>query len=67
LTSSLAGLRPVGVIAEVIAYDGDIMRLPGLLALGQQKGGSLSSASDNWSSDLRPGTPNSSSQILRTR
>ncbi len=34
----LAGLRPVGVIAEVVADDGEMMRLPGLLELGQEKG-----------------------------
>ena len=30
----LAGLRPVGAIAEVVAEDGSMMRLPGLLELG---------------------------------
>lgn len=30
----LAGLRPVGAIAEVVADDGAMMRLPGLLELG---------------------------------
>lgn len=34
----MAGIRPVGVIAEVVADDGEMMRLPGLLALGRQKG-----------------------------
>lgn len=34
----LAGLRPVGVIAEVVADDGEMMRLPGLLELGAEKG-----------------------------
>ncbi|MBT2552538.1 3,4-dihydroxy-2-butanone-4-phosphate synthase [Arthrobacter sp. ISL-5] len=34
----LAGLTPVGVIAEVVADDGEMMRLPGLLELGQEKG-----------------------------
>lgn len=32
----LAGLRPVGVIAEVVAEDGEMMRLPGLLQLGRE-------------------------------
>jgi 3,4-dihydroxy 2-butanone 4-phosphate synthase/GTP cyclohydrolase II len=32
----LAGLTPVGVIGEVVAEDGEMMRLPGLLALGEQ-------------------------------
>ncbi|MDH6181787.1 3,4-dihydroxy 2-butanone 4-phosphate synthase/GTP cyclohydrolase II [Microbacteriaceae bacterium SG_E_30_P1] len=30
----LAGLMPVGVIAEIVAEDGEMMRLPGLIALG---------------------------------
>lgn len=30
----LAGLAPVGVIAEIVAEDGDMMRLPGLVELG---------------------------------
>ena len=34
----LAGLTPVGVIAEVVADDGEMMRLPGLLELGAEKG-----------------------------
>jgi 3,4-dihydroxy 2-butanone 4-phosphate synthase/GTP cyclohydrolase II len=34
----LAGLTPVGVIGEVVADDGEMMRLPGLLALGQEFG-----------------------------
>lgn len=34
----LAGLRPVGVIAEVVAEDGEMMRLPGLLQLGGKNG-----------------------------
>ncbi|MGP3535538.1 GTP cyclohydrolase II [Microbacterium sp. RD1] len=32
----LAGLQPVGAIAEVVAEDGSMMRLPGLLELGAQ-------------------------------
>ena len=34
----LAGLTPVGVIGEVVADDGEMMRLPGLLALGAEFG-----------------------------
>nr|WP_308159598.1 3,4-dihydroxy-2-butanone-4-phosphate synthase [Arthrobacter sp. ISL-65] len=34
----LAGLTPVGVIAEVVADDREMMRLPGLLELGREKG-----------------------------
>ncbi|WEK62544.1 MAG: GTP cyclohydrolase II [Candidatus Microbacterium colombiense] len=34
----LAGLRPVGAIAEVVAEDGSMMRLPGLLELGERDG-----------------------------
>lgn len=32
----LAGLSPVGVIAEIVADDGDMMRLPGLVDLGAE-------------------------------
>jgi 3,4-dihydroxy 2-butanone 4-phosphate synthase/GTP cyclohydrolase II len=34
----LAGLRPVGAIAEVVAADGSMMRLPGLSELGARDG-----------------------------
>jgi 3,4-dihydroxy 2-butanone 4-phosphate synthase/GTP cyclohydrolase II len=34
----LAGLQPVGAIAEVVAEDGSMMRLPGLLELGDRDG-----------------------------
>ncbi|WP_091231367.1 GTP cyclohydrolase II [Microbacterium sp. 3J1] len=34
----LAGLRPVGAIAEVVAEDGSMMRLPGLIELGRRDG-----------------------------
>lgn len=34
----LAGLRPVGAIAEVVAEDGNMMRMPGLLELGERDG-----------------------------
>ncbi|MEN2738099.1 GTP cyclohydrolase II [Microbacterium sp. X-17] len=34
----LAGLPPVGAIAEVVAEDGSMMRLPGLLELGARDG-----------------------------
>lgn len=33
----LAGLREVGVIAEIVADDGEMMRLPGLLELGAEQ------------------------------
>jgi GTP cyclohydrolase II/3,4-dihydroxy-2-butanone 4-phosphate synthase len=32
----LAGLTPVGVIGEIVAEDGEMMRLPGLLKLGEE-------------------------------
>ncbi len=32
----LAGLEPVGAIAEVVAEDGSMMRLPGLIELGER-------------------------------
>lgn len=34
----LAGLQPVGAIAEVVAEDGSMMRLPGLKELGERDG-----------------------------
>jgi 3,4-dihydroxy 2-butanone 4-phosphate synthase/GTP cyclohydrolase II len=34
----LAGLQPVGAIAEVVAEDGSMMRLPGLIELGERDG-----------------------------
>jgi 3,4-dihydroxy 2-butanone 4-phosphate synthase/GTP cyclohydrolase II len=34
----LAGLEPVGAIAEVVAEDGSMMRLPGLIELGARDG-----------------------------
>ncbi|MDR5700309.1 GTP cyclohydrolase II [Agromyces aerolatus] len=34
----LAGLAPVGVIGEVVADDGEMMRLPGLIELGERDG-----------------------------
>lgn len=34
----LAGLRPVAMIAEIVAEDGDMMRLPGLIELGAAEG-----------------------------
>jgi 3,4-dihydroxy 2-butanone 4-phosphate synthase / GTP cyclohydrolase II len=34
----LAGLTPVAAIAEVVGADGEMMRLPGLIELGEEKG-----------------------------
>ncbi len=34
----LAGLEPVGVIGEVVQDDGEMMRLPGLIELGEREG-----------------------------
>lgn len=34
----LAGLRPVAGIAEIVAEDGEMMRLPGLIELGAREG-----------------------------
>ncbi|MBF0673391.1 MAG: 3,4-dihydroxy-2-butanone-4-phosphate synthase [Salinibacterium sp.] len=34
----LAGLEPVGAIAEIVEDSGEMMRLPGLIALGQEHG-----------------------------
>ena len=33
----LAGLRPVAAISEIVAEDGEMMRLPGLIALGERE------------------------------
>ncbi|MDD9154123.1 MULTISPECIES: GTP cyclohydrolase II [Plantibacter] len=33
----LAGLVPVGAISEIVADDGEMMRLPGLIALGERE------------------------------
>lgn len=33
----LAGLTPVGAIAEIVADDGEMMRLPGLITLGERE------------------------------
>jgi 3,4-dihydroxy 2-butanone 4-phosphate synthase/GTP cyclohydrolase II len=35
---TLAGLAPVGVIAEMISDDGEMMRLPELMAVGEREG-----------------------------
>jgi len=34
----LAGLIPVGAISEIVAEDGEMMRLPGLIELGEREG-----------------------------
>jgi len=34
----LAGLRPVAAISEIVAEDGEMMRLPGLITLGEREG-----------------------------
>ncbi|GAA2043363.1 bifunctional 3,4-dihydroxy-2-butanone-4-phosphate synthase/GTP cyclohydrolase II [Agromyces tropicus] len=34
----LAGLAPVGVIGELVADDGEMLRLPGLIELGEREG-----------------------------
>lgn len=34
----LAGLQPVGAIGEVVAEDGSMMRLPGLIEMGEREG-----------------------------
>jgi 3,4-dihydroxy 2-butanone 4-phosphate synthase/GTP cyclohydrolase II len=33
-----AGLRPVAAISEIVADDGEMMRLPGLIELGRREG-----------------------------
>jgi 3,4-dihydroxy 2-butanone 4-phosphate synthase/GTP cyclohydrolase II len=37
----LAGLVPVGAISEIVAEDGEMMRLPGLIQLGEREGVSV--------------------------
>ncbi|AAT88429.1 GTP cyclohydrolase [Leifsonia xyli subsp. xyli] len=34
----LAGMTPVGAIAEIVSGDGEMMRLPGLIELGEREG-----------------------------
>lgn len=35
---TLAGMNPVGAIAEIVAADGEMMRLPGLIEFGEREG-----------------------------
>ena len=53
----LAGLAPVGLIAEVVQDDGSMMRLPHLLALGAEHGLVTVSIADlaAWRRERRPG------------
>ena len=44
----LAGLAPVGAIAEVVAEDGSMMRLPGLQELGAATTSRSSRSSSSW-------------------
>lgn len=66
----LAGLAPVGVIGEVVEDDGTMMRLPGLIALGEHAGLPVTTVAalvdwlrdtgrDPWA-DVAPAVPESS-------
>ena len=45
----LAGLVPVGAISEIVADDGEMMRLPGLIALGEREGVLVTTIADRKS------------------
>ena len=51
----LAGLRPVGVIGELVRDDGEMMRLPEVLALGRDRGLKVISIEDLVAYRQRPG------------
>ena len=53
----LAGLSPVGVIGEIVADDGEMMRLPGLIELGARDGLPVTTvqALIDWMSEWHPG------------
>lgn len=50
----LAGLRPVGVIGELVRDDGDMMRLPEVLELGRERGLPVISIADLVAYRQRP-------------
>ncbi|MFT2816986.1 GTP cyclohydrolase II [Leifsonia sp. A12D58] len=52
----LAGLAPVGAISEIVAEDGEMMRLPGLIALGEREGIAVITIADliEYLNDVRP-------------
>ena len=52
----LAGLAPVGAISEIVAEDGEMMRLPGLIALGEREGVAVITIADliDYLNDVRP-------------
>ena len=52
----LAGLAPVAAISEIVADDGEMMRLPGLIALGEREGIAVITIADliDYLNDVRP-------------
>ncbi len=52
----LAGLLPVAAIAEIVAEDGEMMRMPGLLELGEREGLLVISITDliSYLNELHP-------------
>lgn len=53
----LAGLSPVGVIAELVEDDGEMMRLPGLIELGEREGLPVTTVAAliDWLREWHPG------------
>ncbi len=65
----LAGLRQVAVIGEIVAEDGEMMRLPGLIELGKEEGvlvitiEQLAAYLDKIDPDHTPNTPSAHRQV----
>jgi 3,4-dihydroxy 2-butanone 4-phosphate synthase/GTP cyclohydrolase II len=53
----LAGLIPVGAISEIVADDGEMMRLPGLIELGEREGVDVITIADliDYLDETQPG------------
>ena len=53
----LAGLIPVGAISEIVADDGEMMRLPGLIELGEREGVDVITIADliDYLNETQPG------------
>ena len=53
----LAGLIPVGAISEIVAEDGEMMRLPGLIELGEREGVPVITIADliDYLNETQPG------------
>ena len=72
----LAGLSPVGAIGEVVADDGEMMRLPGLIELGERDGLPVTTVAaliewmNEWHTGPRPrrrGTARIGARVLARR